>query len=290
MINLTQDTNDSFSEYKAAVDRKTDDSIEKNELLSIEKPMENCYINYKQHFDSNNLENLNAARVGQQHKDTLLGLYSSNAAIVKNFRKRYFAQNPQTYNNLCPYCTLSEANTTEHILPKEKYPEYAVDTLNLIPACSGCNSKKGDSVIDAISGKRTTINYYTDTLPQEQYLYMDFEVSNNNIKATYRLENYANKIDEEMYSLIERHFAKFDLLNRFNIKAIQEIGELINLYVVEGISNEAEYNTFAAKQIRKINMDKPQLGYNHWKVILYQSAATSDVFKNYILSLSGKNL
>lgn len=185
MINLTQDTNDSFSEYKAAVDRKTDDSIEKNELLSIEKPMENCYINYKQHFDSNNLENLNAARVGQQHKDTLLGLYSSNAAIVKNFRKRYFAQNPQTYNNLCPYCTLSEANSTEHILPKEKYPEYAVDTLNLIPACSGCNSKKGDSVIDAISGKRITINYYTDTLPQDQYLYMDFEVSNNNIKATY---------------------------------------------------------------------------------------------------------
>lgn len=290
MINLTQDTNDSFSEYKAAVDRKNDDSIEKKELLSIEKPMEDCYINYKQHFDSNNLENLNAARVGQQHKDTLLGLYSSNAAIVKNFRKRYFAQNPQTYNNLCPYCTLSEANTTEHILPKEKYPEYAVDTLNLIPACSGCNSKKGDSVIDAISGKRTTINYYTDTLPQEQYLYMDFEVSNNNIKATYRLENYANKIDEEMYSLIERHFAKFDLLNRFNIKAIQEIGELINLYVVKGISNEAEYKTFAAKQIRKINMDKPQLGYNHWKVILYQSAATSDVFKNYILSLSGKNL
>lgn len=290
MINLTQDTNDSFSEYKAAVDRKNDDSIEKNELLSIEKPMEDCYINYKQHFDSNNLENLNAARVGQQHKDTLLGLYSSNAAIVKNFRKRYFAQNPQTYNNLCPYCTLSEANTTEHILPKEKYPEYAVDTLNLIPACSSCNSKKGDSVIDAISGKRTTINYYTDTLPQEQYLYMDFEVSINNIKATYRLENCANKIDEEMYSLIERHFAKFDLLNRFNIKAIQEIGELINLYVVEGISNEAEYNTFAAKQIRKINMDKPHLGYNHWKVILYQSAATSDVFKNYILSLYGKNL
>ena len=132
MINLTPDTKDSFSEYKDAVDRKDDDSIEKHELLSIEKPMEDCYINYKQHFDSNNLENLNAARVGQQHKDILLGLYSSDAAIVKHFRMRYFAQNPQTYNNLCPYCTLSEANTTEHILPQKKYPEYAVDTLNLI--------------------------------------------------------------------------------------------------------------------------------------------------------------
>lgn len=59
----------------------------------------------------------------------------------------------------------------------------------------------------------------------------------------------------------------------------------INLYVVEGFSDDADYNTFAAKQIRKINMDKPQLGYNHWKIILYQSAATSDVFKKYILNL-----
>lgn len=286
MINLFQDREDSFSEYKAAVNRKNDDSNDKKDLLSIEKQMEDCYINYKQHFDSNNLEILKSTRVGQLHKDSLLGLYNSDAAIVKNFRKRYFAQNPQTYNNLCPYCTLSEANTTEHILPKEKYPEYAVDTLNLIPTCSGCNSKKGDSIIDVVSGKKTTINYYTDKLPHEQYLYVDFEVSSNNIKAVYHLENHDNKINVEMYSLIERHFSKFDLLNRFNLKAIQEISELRNLYVVEDFSNEAEYNAFAAKQIRKIKMDMPQLGYNHWKVILYLSAATSDVFKKYILSLS----
>ena len=286
MINLIQDREDSFSEYKAAVNRKNEDSNDKKELLSIEKQMEDCYINYKQHFDSNNLEILKSTRVGQLHKDSLLGLYSSDAAIVKHFRMRYFAQNPQTYNNLCPYCTLSEAITTEHILPKEKYPEYAVDTLNLIPACSGCNSKKGDSIIDAVSGKKTTINYYTDKLPHEQYLYVDFEVSCNNIKAIYHLENHDNKINVEMYSLIERHFSKFDLLNRFNLKAIQEISELRNLYVVEDFSNEAEYNAFVAKQIRKIKMDMPQLGYNHWKVILYLSAATSDVFKKYILSLS----
>lgn len=286
MINLFQDREDSFSEYKAAVNRKNDDSNDKKDLLSIEKQMEDCYINYKQHFDSNNIEILKSTRVGQLHKDSLLGLYSSDAAIVKHFRMRYFAQNPQTYNNLCPYCTLSEANTTEHILPKEKYPEYAVDTLNLIPACSGCNSKKGDSIIDVVSGKKTTINYYTDKLPHEQYLYVDFEVSSNNIKAVYHLENHDNKINVEMYSLIERHFSKFDLLNRFNLKAIQEISELRNLYVVEDFSNEAEYNAFAAKQIRKMKMDMPQLGYNHWKVILYLSAATSDVFKKYILSLS----
>ena len=143
-----------------------------------------------------------------------------------------------------------------------------------------------DELEYSVSGKKITINFYTDKLPQEQYLYVDFEVSGNNIKAAYRLENQGNKINVEMFSLIERHFSKFDLLNRFNLKAIQEISELRNLYVVEDFSNEAEYNAFVAKQIRKIKMDMPQLGYNHWKVILYLSAATSDVFKKYILSLS----
>ena len=98
------------------------------------------------------------------------------------------------------------------------------------------------------------------------------------------MENPYSKVDTDKFSLIKRHFKKYNLLNRFNNKAIQEISELKNLYLVESFANETEYDVFAAKQIRKVNMDRPQLGYNHWKVILYLSAATSEVFKNYILS------
>ena len=283
MINLKPDTEDSFCEYKNAVDRK-DDSPEKKELISIEKEMEDCYIKYKNNFDKNNLEHIVPAPSGQQHKGVLLDLYNPKAAIIKHFRQRFFSQNPQTYNNRCPYCTLSEANTTEHILPKDKYPEFAIDTLNLIPACSVCNSLKGEQVVDSKHNKKLKINFYTDTLPNEQYLFVDFEVSGINIKPTYRLENPYCKVDTDKFSLIKRHFKKYNLLNRFNNKAIQEISELKNLYLVESFANETEYDVFAAKQIRKVNMDRPQLGYNHWKVILYLSAATSGVFKNYILS------
>lgn len=283
MINLKPDTEDSFCEYKNAVERKND-SPEKRELISIEKEMEDCYIKYKKNFDKNNLEHIFPNPSGQLHKGVLLDLYNPKAAIIKNFRQRFFSQNPQTYNNRCPYCTLSEANTTEHILPKDKYPEFAIDTLNLIPACSVCNSLKGEQVVDSRHNKKLTINFYTDTLPNEQYLFVYFEVSGINIKPTYRLENPYSKVDTETFSLIKRHFKKYNLLNRFNNKAIQEISELKNLYLVESFANETEYDVFAAKQIRKVNMDRPQLGYNHWKVILYLSAATSEVFKNYILS------
>lgn len=45
MINLKCDPNDSFEEYKKAINRKPN-SAAKGELLSIEKPMQDCYNNY----------------------------------------------------------------------------------------------------------------------------------------------------------------------------------------------------------------------------------------------------
>lgn len=62
MINLKPDTEDSFCEYKNAVDRK-DDSPEKKELISIEKEMEDCYIKYKNNFDKNNLEHIVSTQI-----------------------------------------------------------------------------------------------------------------------------------------------------------------------------------------------------------------------------------
>ena len=74
------------------------------------------------------------------------------------------------------------------------------------------------------------------------------------------------------------------LLDRFNSKAMQETSELKNLYRAEGLVDEGEFDAFAARQIRKLNLDRETLGYNYWRIILYYSAATSDVFKQYILS------
>lgn len=283
MINFKPDTVESFEEYKCAVNRKNT-SLEKEELLGIEKVIETCYSDYQQKFAGNSLETLLPSVVALQHKKVLLGLYSSKALIIRNFRERCFAQNPQTYNNLCPYCTLNESGTTEHILPKEKYPEFAVDTLNLIPACSNCNEKKNEKIVDA-NGKKTTINFYLDQLPQSQYLFVDFTIIDSSIKATYSLDNTRGLVESGMFSLIERHFKQYDLLDRFNTKAIQEISELKNLYAVEEFANEEEYAIFADKQLKKVNLDKASFGVNHWKVILYLSAATSEVFKKYILSL-----
>lgn len=42
-----------------------------------------------------------------------------------------------------PFCGINEPATFEHYLPRSEFPEYAVLSCNLIPACWTCNTLKG---------------------------------------------------------------------------------------------------------------------------------------------------
>lgn len=52
-------------------------------------------------------------------KQLMKALYGSKAKVVKDIRAWIDGNNKRTYLRKCPYCTISRANTTEHILPKE---------------------------------------------------------------------------------------------------------------------------------------------------------------------------
>ena len=273
--------NNSFEEYKSAVKRKKP-GPEKEELQSIETPMQECYNNYKLHFDSNDLEHMQPAQVGRLHKSVLLEMYDSTNLIIRDFRKKFFDINRQTYNNLCPYCVINESNTTEHILPKEKYPEFSVDVLNLIPCCSKCNSLKGDTVL-GIDNNKLILNFYTDILPNLQFLFVDV-TAKDYINFNYRLENVGNKIDANLFNLIERHFTKLDLINRYNQKAIQQFSEISNRYLAQDFKDEIEFDNFAKIQLKVWRNNNEFYGINHWKQALERACATSPVFKHYIIS------
>lgn len=165
MINMKRYTGGKspYELFSEAVDRKKNsaDAIALNE---IKPKIEIAYRYYERAMDKLKLGSLRPSMVLSSYKEPLLGMYSSECKLVKDFRSWHFNNNPQTYNNVCPYCTINSANTTEHILPKEVYSEYAVNVFNLIPACSECNSFKGENIFDE-NGEIFTINFLHRIMP-----------------------------------------------------------------------------------------------------------------------------
>lgn len=268
--------------FSKAVDRKDQDRADTIALNDHKPKVEIAYRYYERAMLNKRLESLTPSKVLSTIRLPLLGMYSSDCKLVKDFRAWYFNNNPQTYNNVCPYCTINSANTTEHILPKDVYPEYAVNVFNLIPSCSECNSFKGEKIFDQ-NGKIFTINFYTDTLPDIRYLFARITSIEGGVQFEYCLEN-RNGVDANLYALIERHFQRFHLIDRYFYKAVQELPNIVNYFKFEEIACEADYDKAARKIIRKTDEDAKAYGKNHWKIVMYYDAATSPVFKSYIMT------
>ena len=156
MVNMLPDTESPYEQFVAAVNRKRK-GPERDTLQELLPLIQDCFGKFRQRFDENGLELVEPNRNLDESKDCLVGLFSSKCKLIKDFRTRFFNRNLQTYYNVCPYCTINTANTTDHILPKERFPEYAVNVLNLIPCCSQCNSLKGEEVVNGV-GKRVFLN------------------------------------------------------------------------------------------------------------------------------------
>lgn len=279
MINFNYYIGDAFVLYKRAVENKTD-KAGKTVLEGVENSVESAYKSYDESFSNKNVHTLLPSNVFSQiEKGQLYGLYGSNKKIVKDIRTWIDNNNKRTYLRKCPYCTINSANTTEHILPKKKYPEYAVHAKNLLPCCSECNSKKGENIKDE-QGKPIILNYYYDTLPNVQYLFVIISFDAKGIvDFEYRLDN-RNNVNEDLFELIESHYNKLDLLARFKAQAINIYSEIENSILVD-VKDQGVENSLQTLRNKTV-MDAVDYGLNHWKVVLKLALADSVDYSEYI--------
>ena len=68
--------------------------------------------------------------------------------------------------DVCPMCGSLGARTADHIFPKEKFPEFAIFSQNLVPACSDCNTRRGQNYRGDIRDARVLHPYFDDILTQ----------------------------------------------------------------------------------------------------------------------------
>jgi len=266
-----------FQDYVNAVARCK--GKKKARLKAIEAGMKIIYDEYDDRFANSDVHNQPMHKLRIDEQDYLRSLYVSGNDITALIRKDYnerIERHNRLYIGKCPYCTLSEANTLEHILPKQSYPEYAVHAYNLIPCCSKCNSYKGDDIKDR-SGIPLTLNFYYHDPNAFQYLEADFLTDLNEYPIFVYSLKFPDGCDKLLKKIIENHYDKLHLLDRFKQMA-------------EGKYAEEEIRILNFRTIAKvlehlksyISNYSTAYGINHYYVAMLRCMASSKEYHSYL--------
>lgn len=265
MINLTHYQGDSFGFYSDALAAKRiQDYKNRMELIRVE--VSRLFDDYSTAFHANDLETIRSHGYVNPQKDDLESLYSYGSSIVQKLKATLTTDSQNRLLNTCQNCTINSINSFDHFLPKSDFPEFSMNPLNLFPSCTECNSQKGRNWKDQ-NGNRRFLNLYLDALPQEQYLFVDFDFTPNSVTCNFRLEQHG--INDELFDRITSHYEDLNLLKRFRLESDKVITEMIN-------SIQASRTTLENHQIAQIIKDtearnKITFGFNHWKSILKET-------------------
>ena len=257
--------------------RNTQDDPTYKERLAILTPnVKLCFNSFDIAHNTNNHISLVPQGYVTPDKDDLLKLYNPKAKKLVDFKNTATTILDNRASTICQYCTINSANTLDHIVPKSQFSEFAVNPRNLLPACSECNGYKLDRFKN--NNDRLFLNLYTDVLPSVQYLFVDIHMLNGMVEADYRLSN-TNNINTQLFRIIESHYEKLHLFNRFKSRTNTIITEMQN--VINAYRTKVSLHDFIDMTYEKIEMDKLLHGHNHYKVVLEEALINNGAFMHY---------
>ena len=286
MKNIIAYTNCSHTFFKKIVDskyNKKDDNKYKKRLRLLAPEVKPSFESYDENFDKNTLvlttpsKYKDKTKEAKTKKNDLLSLYDYQSKNLQNLKIKLTTDSQNRVHNTCQNCTISEINSFDHYIPKGDFPEFSVHPKNLIPSCTKCNSKK--SATWKISGKVVFLNLYLDTLPNVEYLFIDFTINGDDINLEYKIDN-RNKIDNNLFELIKTHYQKLNLLQRFKENSDLIISEIDNRF--KAFSSSLGINDIAKIIIANEEDNKKMYGSNYWKSILTISLVSNLSYLKHI--------
>lgn len=122
----------------------------------------------------------------------------------------------------CPYCSLEDASSLDHILEKKSHPEFAVLRLNLAPVCDRCNREKEH-------GRRRdptlpTFHLYFDGFPLEPHLEVRMGTDSQTVVFDFELLRPPS-MEAGAWHALQAHYVILDLAKRYSIRAQKEMND-----------------------------------------------------------------
>jgi hypothetical protein len=173
-------------------------------------------------------------------------------------------------NNICPFCNQRVVTTLDHILPKSKYPTFAISPVNLTPACADCNKFK--DTYEPNRPEEELLHPYFDNISSVQYLFSE-------LKETDPPSLIFNIQTSDPETIIEKrlkkHFSIFKLNELYISNSAQELSNIsqrlttlhshcgtdcVRDYLIEEYESRYAYNK------------------NSWHTAMYLALSQSDWF------------
>ncbi|RDI20713.1 hypothetical protein DFR41_110121 [Pseudacidovorax intermedius] len=193
------------------------------------------------------------------------------------------AAQPERLLSLCPMCGITLPNTFDHYLPAIDFPELSVHPINLVPCCSTCNTKK-DRYWITDEGERLFINFYSDLIPDTQFIFAQL-ITSPQIKSV-GVNFYLNRpdgVEQEVWSLVERHFNRLHLLDRYLENGNTEISNLLEACS----SHLAAGGVDAGLFLSHIGRSQERIfGKNHWTAVLAHALSVRQELNEWIERVS----
>ena len=233
-----------------------------------------------------NLCKNNEIALGTVTKQELKDVYSSHmVGKLKPARKFYDLLLSQAPLGQCPYCGFGHASTLDHYLPKAKYPQLSVLSLNLVPSCKDCNTRKNTKI--ATVAEKQSLHPYFDhkDFINEQWLFA--EVMQTNPVTISFVVKAPTQWDEVSKGRVLSHFDNFELSARYSIEASSEIVGIKN--VLDDLRRKASPDVLQNHLHKQAKSHADQY-INSWKTAMYQALACSDWYCGKDASPKNSNL
>lgn len=251
----------------------------RNKLVANHALIMQRYLDHAQAVALSTLGSLQPNAQALQISEPLRACYGVATQPLKELKLALKAAQPARRLKYCPMCGTTLPRTFDHYIPAVRFPEFAVHPLNLVPCCSICNSTKDDDWLCA-AGQRQYLHAYTDPLPVDQFVnvMLHKDPALQGVGATFSLSRPAG-VPDALWRLIESHFRKLKLIERFNERSNDEVSEILSdcrSFVVAGGQDARTFLSLQADDRAAV------YGRNHWIAVLMAAMAVHADFDVWV--------
>lgn len=163
----------------------------------------------------------------------------------------------------CPLCgELGRPRTLDHCLPKAKYPEFAINLLNLVPACDWCQGEKLADYKNA-TGARSFLHPYYDEVNRPLYT---IRLQEPYLTPVISLE-IRNDLPKELKELVASHLDGIGFWERFKEYFENSYQNIIRIASDTRAAGAITVDT-AIRSAYSLQVAK---GINSWDAVVYRS-------------------